>query len=117
MKVDERVHVVVQIRGGVAEIVSLAPGLRAEIVDYDNDSSTLYCGRMDINSTASHTTTYRQINNQPDSWECTKCVHALVDGMNPSEYNASYCPGCGRRITGEEPWRDDEGSGLHDANS
>lgn len=42
-----KAEVVVQIRGGVAEIVFLAPGIRAEVVDYDNDSSTIYCGRMD----------------------------------------------------------------------
>lgn len=32
-----------------------------------------------------------------------------MHGMNPSEHNASYCPGCGQRVIGEEPWRNEDG--------
>ncbi|HLS01709.1 MAG TPA: hypothetical protein VK054_06965, partial [Beutenbergiaceae bacterium] len=59
-----------------------------------------------------HTTTYRQAD--PDdgsSWECAAddCDMAWVLGgyaATPSEHEMRYCPGCGRRITAEEPWGD-----------
>lgn len=70
---------------------------------------------LDGQQAAAHTTTYRQMDEFADGWECTApdCTTAwsLPNG-GPSHHRMRFCPGCGRRIVGEEPWRVDEDGGT-----
>lgn len=60
------------------------------------------------------TTILHQMDYESDGWECQECGEAwsLMNGT-PSENHMRYCNGCGRRVAGEEPWRDEiEGGGA-----